>query len=54
VIITHADNPEGAEKLKKMLKENIKEVDIPFLKLVCTLIGSRLGPGSIVAGWHPM
>lgn len=51
VIITHADNPRGAEKLKKMLKEKIG-AEVPFVNLVCTLVGSRLGPGALVAGWH--
>ena len=51
VIITHADNPGGAEELKKMLKEKIG-AEVPFVNLVCTLVGSRLGPGSLLAGWH--
>lgn len=51
IVINHADNPEGAEKLKKMLKEKIR-AEVPFVNLVCTLVGSRLGPGSLVAGWH--
>jgi len=53
VIITHADNPEGAEKLKKVLKEKLK-AEVPFVNLVCTLVGSRLGPGSLLVGWHPI
>ncbi|MBZ9572161.1 DegV family EDD domain-containing protein [Patescibacteria group bacterium] len=51
VIIVHADNSEGAEKLKKMLKEKIK-AEVPFINLVCTLIGSRFGPGGLIAAWH--
>ncbi|MBZ9578503.1 DegV family EDD domain-containing protein [Patescibacteria group bacterium] len=50
-IITHADNPEGAEKLKKMLKERTG-AEVPFVNLVCTLVGSRLGPGGLLASWH--
>ena len=51
VVINHADNPEGAEKLKNMLEKEIK-AEIQFVNLVCTLIGSRLGPGSLLAAWH--
>ncbi len=51
VVIAHADNPEGAEKLKNMLKEKMN-AEIAFTNLVCTLVGSRLGPGSLLAGWH--
>jgi len=51
VVIVHADNPEGAEKLKTMLGEKIK-AEIQFVNLVCTLIGSRLGPGALLAAWY--
>ncbi|MBZ9578554.1 DegV family EDD domain-containing protein [Patescibacteria group bacterium] len=51
IVIVHADNSEGAEKLKNILKEKIN-AEVAFTNLVCTLVGSRLGPGSLVAGWH--
>ena len=51
VAITHADNPEGAKKLKKLLKEKIG-AEVIFINLVCTLVGSRLGPGGMLAAWH--
>jgi len=53
VLIAHADNLQGAEKLKKMLKEKL-EAEVPFISVACTLAGSRLGPGGLIASWHPI
>lgn len=50
VVITHCDNLETAEKLKDMLKEQVK-AEIPFVNLTTPVIGAHLGPGSLVAAW---
>lgn len=49
VIIQHADNPEGAEKLRQMLKE-IK-AEVPFIGLASPVICTHTGPGTLISGW---
>jgi len=52
IAIVHADNLEGANRLKNMLeKENIK---ISFLSLIDSVIGVHVGPGTIACAWHPV
>jgi len=53
VFIAHADNLSQAEKLKKMLKENIK-AEIPFIILGPPLICAGAGPGTLIVGWMPI
>jgi len=52
VIINHADNPAGAEKLRQMLKE-IK-AEVPFINLASPVVCSHTGPGTLLAGWTPI
>jgi DegV family protein with EDD domain len=52
VIIQHADNPEGAEELRQMLKE-IK-AEIPFIGLASPVICTHTGPGTLITGWMPL
>ena len=52
VIISHADNPEAAERLRKMLKE-IK-AEVPFMSLASPVICAHTGPGTLVVGWQPL
>jgi DegV family protein with EDD domain len=52
VIIGQADNPEGAEKLRKMLKE-IK-AEVPFVSLASPLVCAHTGPGTLIAAWQPL
>jgi len=50
VIIGQADNPEGAEKLRKMLKE-IK-AEVPFVSLGSPVVCAHAGPGTLIAAWQ--
>jgi len=50
VIINQADNPEGAEKLRKMLKE-IK-AEVPFITLASPVVCAHTGPGTLLAAWQ--
>ena len=50
VIIGQADNPEGAEKLRKMLKE-IK-AEVPFISLGSPVVCAHAGPGTLIAAWQ--
>jgi len=52
VIIGHADNLEQAEKLKKMLKEKISNIEIPYVAMAPTIICAGAGPGTLLAGWQ--
>lgn len=51
VVINHADNLEGAEKLKSYLK-NIG-AEISFLSLASEIV-AILGPGSLIVGWQEL
>lgn len=50
VIIGHADNPEGAEKLRKLLKE-IK-AEVPFISLASPVVCAHTGPGTLIVAWQ--
>jgi len=50
VIIGHADNPEGAEKLRKLLKE-IK-TEVPFVSLASPVVCAHTGPGTLIVAWQ--
>jgi len=52
VIISQADNLEGAEKLRKMLKQIGAE--IPFTSLASPIIGAHTGPGTLIVAWLPI
>jgi DegV family protein with EDD domain len=52
VIISHADNLEGAEKLRKILKK-IK-AEVPFVNLASPIICAHAGPGTLIAAWQPL
>jgi hypothetical protein len=52
VIINHADNLEGAKKLKEMLKEIGAEVS--FISEGPPIICAVTGPGTLLVGWQPV
>jgi DegV family protein with EDD domain len=52
VVIQHADNLKGAEKLKNLLKE-IK-AEVPFISLASPVVCAHIGPGSLLAAWQPI
>jgi len=52
VIIGQADIPEGAEKLRQMLK-TIK-AEVPFISLASPVVCSHTGPGTLLAAWQPI
>jgi len=51
VAITHADNLEGAEKLKELINKELKEVEIAFVNLIDTVVGVHVGPGTLTLAW---
>jgi DegV family protein with EDD domain len=52
VIINHADNLEGAKKLKGLLKEIGAEVS--FISEGPPIICAVTGPGTLICGWQPI
>ncbi|TFG35866.1 MAG: DegV family protein, partial [Parcubacteria group bacterium] len=52
VVISHADNPEGAESLRKMLKE-IK-AEVPFVVLSSPAACLNVGPGALIVAWQAL
>jgi len=50
VIIGHADKPEEAENLKKLLKEKIK-AEVSFVAIGPTVVCAAAGPGTLLVGW---
>jgi DegV family protein with EDD domain len=51
IAIGHADNLEGAKKLKELIEKNLKEIEILFLGLIDPIIGVHVGPGSLAIAW---
>jgi len=52
VIINHADNLEGAKKLKEKLKEIGAEVS--FISEGPPIVCAVTGPGTLISGWQPI
>ena len=52
VVISHADNPDGAESLRKMLKE-IK-AEVPFVISASPAVCVNVGPGALIAAWQAL
>lgn len=52
VVISHADNPDAAESLRKMLKE-IK-AEVPFVSLASPAVCINAGPGALIVAWQAL
>jgi DegV family protein with EDD domain len=46
--ISHADSIEEAEKLKKLFEENYPQIKVEFVSITGAVIGSHVGPGSLI------
>ncbi|MDO8424449.1 MAG: DegV family protein, partial [bacterium] len=53
LVINQADNPQGAERLKELLKQKL-EAEVSFVSEGPAIICAGLGPGSILAAWVPI
>lgn len=51
--ITHCDNLERARKLKEMIEQNLKNVEVAFINLVDDVLGALLGPDAVALAWVP-
>jgi DegV family protein with EDD domain len=52
VVINHADNLEGAKKLKGLLKEI--GVEVSFISEGPPIVCAVTGPGTLIAAWQPI
>lgn len=52
MIITHGDDWDGAERIKKMIKEEIPNTRISFINIVNDFVGALLGPDTLICAWH--
>ena len=48
-VITHCDNPQGAQRLKEMLRQ--ENFEVSFTNLTDSVIGVHVGPGSLLTAW---
>jgi DegV family protein with EDD domain len=51
-IINHADNIEGAKKLKGLLKE--KGIEVSFISEASPILCAVTGPGTLICSWQPI
>lgn len=54
VAIVHGDNLEGAQRLKEMIEEKLKEIEITFVNLIDNVLGILTGPDALVLVWAPI
>jgi DegV family protein with EDD domain len=46
--ISHADNLEQAQRLRKLIEENYPEIKIEFISVTSPVIGCHVGPGTLI------
>jgi len=51
IVITHGDDPEGAERLKEMIEKEFKNVEFAFINIINNIVGVVAGPNSLVLAW---
>lgn len=49
--IGHADNLKGADRLKELIKKNLKEIEIALINLFDPVIGIHTGPETLACAW---
>lgn len=54
VAITHGDDLDSAKKLKEMIESELENTKVVFINLVDDIIGSILGPDTIILAWAPI
>jgi len=51
IAITHGDNLEAAQRLKEMIGEELKGVEVTFINLIDNVLGVLVGPDALVLAW---
>ena len=49
--LAHADNLPAAQKLKRLLEENLR-AEVVFISQVSAVIGNHCGPGTLIISYH--
>ena len=52
VAIAHADDMEGAQKLRRLIEENFPQANVLFINMLHNLIGTLAGPDTLALTWH--
>jgi DegV family protein with EDD domain len=52
IVITHGDNPEGAQRLKEMIEKNFSGAKVSFINIVNDIVGTLVGPDTLACGWY--
>jgi DegV family protein with EDD domain len=50
-VITHGDDLESAERLKKMIESEFDNIEVVFINLIDDVVGAVAGPKSLTLGW---
>jgi len=50
-VITHGDDLESAERLKKMIESEFNNIEVVFINLIDDVVGAVAGPKSLTLGW---
>jgi DegV family protein with EDD domain len=48
VAISHADNLEGAQKLRALIEEKYPQIKVEFISITSMVIGCHVGPGTVL------
>ncbi len=51
IAIAHGDDPQGTQRLKQMIENNFKNVEVVFVNIIDNVLGVLTGPDAIVAAW---
>jgi DegV family protein with EDD domain len=50
-VITHGDDPGGAQRLKEMIENEFKNTEVAFLNIINNIVGAVTGPNTLVLAW---
>jgi DegV family protein with EDD domain len=51
IIITHADDLEGANRLKRMIEEEFGNAKVAAINIIDDILGTLTGPNTLILGW---
>lgn len=51
IIITHADDLEGANRLKRMIEEEFGNSKVVAINIIDDILGTLTGPDTLILGW---
>lgn len=49
IAISHADNLEGAQKLRALIEEKYPKIKVEFISITSAAIGCHVGPGTLIS-----